>query len=288
MTVPENPHVVDVTAQNFEQEVLVRSQQIPVVVDFWAPWCEPCRQLAPLLHKLAEEYGGRFVLAKMNVDQSPEVAGMLGIQSIPTVVAFVGSRPVDHFQGLLPEQALREWLERLLPSPAQEHIAKGRSLLESDPVAAEKEFRTALQLESDAADAKIGLAEALVAQRRTDEAAEIIAELESRGFLEPEAQRIKSTLELEQQSTEAGDVAEARRAAEANPDDLSLKMRLAEALVGANKYREALDVCLEVVERDKSGVGQQAKELMLKVFEKLGPENPMTTEYRRKLATILY
>ncbi len=288
MASPAGPHTIDVTTQNFEQEVLLKSQQVPVVVDFWAPWCEPCRQLAPLLHKLAEEFRGRFVLAKMNVDQSPEVAGMLGIQTIPTVVAFVGGRPVDHFQGVVPESTLREWLARFLPSPAQEHVRQGLELLTSDPVAAEKAFRTALQLEPDLAEAKIGLARALLAQERTDEVQEIIDELEARGFLEPDAQRIKSELELARNTAEAGDIEEARRAAQANPDDLDLQLRLAEALIGANKYREALDVCLRVVEKDRTGTGQQAKDLMLKVFEKLGPENPMTTEYRRKLATVLY
>lgn len=288
MASPVSQNVIDVTAQNFEQEVLLKSQQVPVVVDFWAPWCEPCRQLAPLLHKLAEEFRGRFVLAKMNVDQSPEVAGMLGIQTIPTVVAFVGGRPVDHFQGVVPEKALREWLARLMPSPAQEHVQKGQELVASDPAGAEKAFRAALQLEPDLAEAKIGLARALLAQQRTDEVQEIIEELEARGFLEPEAQRIKSEIELAKNTAEAGDVEEARRAAQANPEDLSLQLRLAEALIGANKYREALEVCLQVVARDKTGPGQQAKDLMLKVFEKLGPENPMTTEFRRKLATVLY
>lgn len=284
----ESQWIVDVNDENFETVVLAGSSQRPVVIDFWAEWCGPCKQLAPLLEKLAVEFSGAFLLAKVDIEQAQQVAGMFRISSVPMVVAMVDGQPVNQFAGVLADDQIREWLATFLASPAQLLFDAGMQLEADDPQAAEEKFRAALELEPDAGPIKAAIARVLLAQGRIDECQRLIDELETRGFLEPEAERVKSELELQSVVEEAGDVTEARAASEAAPDDLALKLKLAESLIGANKYQEALQLCLEVVQADKSGVGAEAKDVMVHLFDKLGPASELTGEFRRKLATALY
>jgi putative thioredoxin len=284
----QSPWIVDITTDTFESGVIARSNEVPVVVDFWATWCQPCRQLAPLLESLAQEYAGKFVLAKVNVEESPEIAGAFGVQSIPHVFAVRGGQPVDQFVGVLPEPQLREWIKAIMPSPAEQLVSEGMALETTNPAAAESKYREALHLVPDADPVKIRLAGMLLAQNRDDEAMKTIQQLEERGFLEPEAETIKSQLELRAAAAEAGGAEEARRAADAQPGDLSLQIKLAEALEGVHKHRDALQTLLSVVERDKSGAGVEAKATMLRIFDSLGPGSELAQEFRRKLATALY
>ncbi len=283
-----SPHIINTTTATFEKDVVQRSMECPVVVDFWATWCEPCRQLAPLLEKLAEEFAGKFLLAKVNVDESPEIAGAFGVQSIPVVVALFQGQPVNQFMGLLPEPELREWLQTFLPSPSQELFKKGQELEADDPSGAEKCYREALELDPDENTIRIHLARVLLMQQRDDECRLIITKLEERGFLEPEAERIKSELDLRAEAEEAGGLTEARKAAQANPDDLHLQLQLADALAVANKHEEALELCLSLIERDKAGIGPETKETMVKIFDMLGQQSELVGIYRRKLATAWY
>jgi len=280
--------IVNTTAATFEKDVIARSMEVPVVVDFWAPWCEPCRQLAPLLEKLANEQSGKFVLVKVDIDQAPEIAQAFGVQSIPYVVALREGQPVDNFMGILPEDQLREWLKSILPLPAEQLLKEGLALEPDDPKAAEAKYREAAHLMPDVDTIQLRLAAVLLAQRRADECSRIITKLEERGFLEPEAEKIKSQLELIEAAAEAGGVDEARKAAAANPDDLSLRIKLADALAVSNKHEEALQICLDVIRQDRTGAGVEAKEAMVKMFDMLGPGSELTSEYRRKLATALY
>jgi putative thioredoxin len=284
----QSPWIVDVTAETFESGIIARSNEVPVIVDFWATWCQPCRQLAPLLESLAQEHAGKFVLAKVNVDESPEIAGAFGVRSIPHVFAVRGGQPVDQFMGILPEAQLREWIKTIMPSPAEQLVNEGMALEVNDPAAAEAKYREALHLVPEADPLKIRLANMLLAQDRNDEASKIIEELQERGFLEPEAEKLKSQLELRAAAAEAGGVEEARSAAAGQPDDLSLQLKLAEALAGVRKHREALEILLALVQRDKSGVGVDAKVTMLRIFDTLGPSSDLAQEFRRKLATALY
>jgi len=283
-----SPYITETSVATFEADVVNKSMECLVLVDFWAPWCEPCRQLGPILEKLANEFAGKVQLVKINVDESPDLAGAFGVQSIPLVVAMQDGRPIDQFMGIVPEDQLRDWLRELLPSRTEELLQKGAQLEATDPAGAESAYREALALVPDDDRAKVGLARVIVAQERDDEAAKIIAELEQRGYLEPEAERVKSELELRAAAEEAGDLTEARKAAAANPEDLSLQLKLADALAVARKYEDALKICLDLIEKDKSAIGPEAKDTMVRIFDMLGPSSELTGTYRRKLSTAWY
>lgn len=283
-----SPWIIDASTATFESEIIERSKDVPVVVDFWAPWCGPCRQLGPVLEQLANESDGKFILAKVDIDQNPELAQAFGVQSIPFVVAVRDKKIVNQFVGMLPEPQLREWLGTVLPTPAQERLAEGATLEASDPTAAEAKYREAVALEPSNTDAKIHLARLCLAQGREEESRGLIHELEQRGFLEPEAERIRAQLDLQSAAEEAGGLDEARRAAEAAPDDWSLQLKLADALAVTRHHEEALDICLQIIQKDRAGVGVEAKQTMVKIFDLLGPESEIASTYRRKLATVLY
>ncbi len=280
--------ITDITEENFETEVVRQSEQTPVLIDFWAPWCGPCQQLAPMLEKLVEENQGTFRLAKINIDEQQELAAAFQVQSIPTVVAFLNGQPVDHFQGILPEETLKEWIGRLIPSPVQILLQEGQEVEEADPALAEAKYREAFNLEPDNEVLKLRIAAVLAKQSRFEECATIINELETRGFLEPEAEQIKSQLELQAAADEAGGVESARATLAADPDNAALKIALADALAISNKHEEALEICLSIIEQDKMGAGVEAKATILKIFDVLGTQSALASTYRRKLATLLY
>ncbi|WP_298860091.1 thioredoxin [uncultured Gimesia sp.] len=280
--------IIDITEENFETEVIQQSAQTPIVIDFWAPWCGPCQQLAPMLEKLVEEFQGKFRLAKINIDEQQGLAAAFRVESIPTVVAFQHGQPVDNFQGILPEETLREWITRLIPSPLEILLQEAQAAEETDPALAETKYREASDLDPGNDAIQLRMAAVLIKQSRFDECTKIISKLEERGFLEPEAEQIKSQLELQAASDEAGGVEPARAALAADPENADLKIALADALAVSNKHEEALEICLALIEQDKSGAGVEAKATMLKIFDILGPQSTLTSAYRRKLATLLY
>lgn len=210
------------------------------------------------------------------------------MQSIPYVVAVSGRKIVDQFAGALPETQIREWLNGIVPSEADQLVAKAAEQEADTPADAEATLRRALELEPNHTAARIALARVLLTLDRYDESSAIIEELEKRGFLEPEAQKVKSALQVESVAEETGGVESARAAVAENPDDLELQIRLADALAAEGGYQEALDLCLTIVQRDRSGAGVAAKETMLNIINLLGSSSDLASEYRRKLASALY
>lgn len=279
----ESPWIINTTAETFEQDVFEKSHETVVIVDFWAEWCAPCRQLAPVLEGLAKELEGKFILVKANTEEVPDAAGQFQVTGIPAVFAVIDGEIVDGFQGALPEEQIRGWLDSL---SAASTLAEAKRLEELSPGGAEAKYRTLVEQSPNDFESKIGLARTLLAQDRVDECQEIIDELEERGFLEPEAEKVKSALGLH--GKDGGDVSEVRGQAAAEPDNFDLQLKLGEALAGAQEYEEALQICLAIVEKDRKGVGDAARQTMIDIFRVLPDDSELTTTYRRKLSLALY
>ena len=201
-----SPFIHETTAESFEQDVMVRSQELPIVLDFWAPWCDPCRQLTPLLEKLVVEDAGRWLLVKINIDDCQELAQAFGVESIPLLVAFLDGQPVDSAPGVQTEEQLREWLARFVPSHASVLVADGDALEATEPAQAAAKYREALMLEPDNSEVKIRLARVAMTLDDTAGAAALVGELEERGFLEPEAQALKDQLDVTNSASLSGGV----------------------------------------------------------------------------------
>ena len=282
-----SPWIIEGTEQNFDQEVLHRSQELPVIVDFWATWCAPCLELGPILERLAVENAGQFLLVKVDIDQQPRVAQAFGVQSIPHVFALRNGQLADQFQGALSEEQVRQWLAQFQPSPAALLMQEAKKLEQENTAEAEAKFREALELTPQDDRIRIELARMLLKQHRNADVREIIEKLEARGFLEPEAENIKAELD-QRAAAEAGGVGECRAALVTNPNDPKLQMNLAEALGAAQQFQEALDLCLGVVQATTGDLRNEARTTMINLFLLLGPEADLTKSYRRKLATAAY
>ena len=286
---PDAPSIINTTMETFQNDVIQQSSVRPVVVDFWADWCGPCKQLIPILEKLTTEANGAFCLVKVNVDQNPEIAQAFGVQSIPFVVAMLDGQPVSHFAGVKPEPELRAWLKSFVPSPAAEAFDQGQQHeADGSPELAEACYRKASELEPEFAAFRINHARVLLELNRDQECREIIDELNKRGYLEPEAQALVTQLEMRSQVEESGGVVEAKKSLEAHPDDLILKLKLAEAYGADSRFEEACELCLELVKKNRDGVGIQAKEVMVGLLTVMGSKSRLAADFRKRLATAFY
>lgn len=286
---PDAPSIINTTMETFQNDVIQQSSVRPVVVDFWADWCGPCKQLIPILEKLTTEANGAFCLVKVNVDQNPEIAQAFGVQSIPFVVAMLDGQPVSHFAGVKPEPELRAWLKSFMPSPAAEAFDQGQQHeADGSPELAEACYRKASELEPEFAAFRINHARVLLELNRDQECREIIDELHKRGYLEPEAQALVTQLEMRSQVEESGGVVEAKKSIEAHPDDLILKLKLAEAYGADSRFEEACELCLELVKKNRDGVGIQAKEVMVGLLTVMGSKSRLAADFRKRLATAFY
>lgn len=276
------------TIQQFETDVIAKSSELPVIVDLWSPTCQPCLMLAPMLERLVDAQNGQVLLAKINTAECQDLAMALQVQSIPDVYAFVDGQAVDRFIGLKPEPELIQWIAQFVPSKADQLIAEALKLEETDQATAESNLREALELE-EKDSTKLILARIVLAQGRDADCQEIVDQLEARGFLEPEGETLKSQLEMRANAQESGGIKAARDAAEASPDDFSLRITLADALAVDGNHLEALETLLSTIAETKgSDHAENAKQQMVKVFDVLGAGNALAGEYRKKLATLLY
>ena len=286
----DSPFIFEVDDARFQTDVLERSKQVLTLVDFWAEWCQPCRMLAPILEKVVASFDGRVVLAKANTDEAPQAAGAFRVESIPAVFALRDGKVVDQFLGLLPEA---EWIERIVRLLAEDDLRDLEARETEDPAAAETEYRR--RLETLAANdplrprLTVGLARTLAAcgdDAKRDEAQRLIEELEQRGFLEPEAQKVRASLSL----TGGGevDLQAARQAHEARPNDPAAALAWGEACASQGDYPAALAALLTVVENDGGELRDAAKARMVEIFRVLPDDSDLTREYRRRLSLALY
>jgi len=277
-----SPYIQEVTTSSFQQAVLQKSHDVPVVVDFWATWCGPCKTLGPMLEKLAAESGGSFILAKVDVDTNQELAAQFNVQGIPTVIGFRDGAPVDQFTGALPERAIRDWLDRLLPSELDMIVDQARDAAIAGNIdTAERLFRGALEVQADHQEAGTGLASLLIASGRQDEALIILGKL----AVTDEVERLQSAARLA--TSRGSDVSEIVKRLDSDPENSEIKIELAMALAARAEYEPALDRLLEVV-RARGDAREEARRAMLDVFEVLGDGHPLTTTYRRQLANALF
>ncbi len=274
--------VLDVTDQDFDTAVVERSRTTPVVVDFWAPWCGPCRVLGPILERLAGEAQGAFVLAKVDVDENPRVADRFGVQGIPMVNAFVDGRTADSFTGALPESQVRAWLRKLIPSDVDRLASEAGRLVTTDPQAAIAGYRAAIAQDPQHAASVLGLGRLLVLTA-DPEAEELLRRVPAGSPIYLDA---RSLLALNSfLRTAAG--GETRVDGQDDP-------RYSVAAEAGRQYRweEALQQLLQIVQRDgvarEDGPGGRARDAMLAIFSLLGEADPLVTRYRRMLANALF
>lgn len=281
------PIAVDATDASFATEVLEASRTRPVVVDFWAPWCGPCRTLGPLLDRLATEHAGAFRLVKINIDENPAVASSFGVRSIPFVLAFRDEEPVLEFVGAQPESVVRQFLARILPDEADELALAGeRQGAAGDDAGAEASFTAALEKRPGHARAGLGLARLLAGRGDREQALALLDRLSSRGSEAAEVERLRA--ELRTGAADGGDVEALRRQMAADPGDLGVRLALGRALAADRSYEEALETLLESVRRDPTFDDSAARKAMLDLFTLLGRDDPLVDRFQRDLAQLLF
>jgi len=283
----ERAFVRDVGDRDFEREVVERSREVLVVVDFWAPWCAPCRALGPVLERLAIEHAGAFILAKVNVDEAPAVAQTFRIQSIPAVKAFRDGALVSEFVGAQPEPGVRKFLASVLPSDADRLTRDAEAKAAAgDLDAAGSAFGAALAHDARHARALLGLARVHAAKGEAAEALTLLERIPSGAPVAHEAERLAAELRTRVDAT--GDEATLRARVRANLDDLDGRLQLGRVLAACGKHEEALEELLEVVRRDPRHADEAARRAMLDVFALLGARHPVAERYRGELARVLF
>jgi putative thioredoxin len=274
----------DVTEADFRQKVLERSLEVPVLLDCWAPWCGPCRNLKPILEKLVREYGGAFVLAKINTDEAPQISAALQIRSIPLVVLFVGGRPVDQFMGALPEGQVRQFLDRHLGPQVSEAEAMRQEAAQADPQTAEAILREALAFEPGNADVALDLAERLIARAALDEASGLLGRVPGDEGGDRRTSLIKR-IELARNKPQGDPQALAARIA-ADGKDFEARFALAAIQMHAGDFNAAFDQLLEVVLRDKADWREKARAQLVEWFG-ICPDADAVSRGRRYLGMYL-
>jgi putative thioredoxin len=287
--------VKDVSTANFMAEVVDASFEQPVIVDFWAPWCGPCKQLGPILEKVVRGANGAVRMVKLNIDENPEIAQQMRIQSIPAVYAFKDGRPVDGFVGAVPESQIKQFVQRLGggaggPSPIEEALAMAKEAAQGgDHGTAANLYTQVLQHDPQNVDAFAGLARAQVARGELDAARQTFAKVPKESATNSEIAAAQSALDLAEQGQKAmGSAAALRQRITQNADDHEARLELATALFGAGQREEAVDELLALFKRDREWNEQAARKQLVKFFEAMGPTDPLTLSARRRLSSLMF
>lgn len=280
-------HSFDVTAENFQQVVLDAPQGVPVLVDFWATWCGPCKALKPVLEKLADEYQGKFILAKIETDANPELASQFGIRGVPNVKAFLNGELVDEFSGALPEGQVRAFIERLMPSPGEElHLQALDAYGQGDPGKALQLLGQASQLDPRNEMIRVDAAAIMLDAGEMEEAQRLLASLSPDMIQQQRVQELLARIEFADKAKDLPDAESLQTRIAANAGDLEARLQLANLLIAHTQYEPALEQLLEIVRRDRAFQDDIGRKTMLSVFNLLGG-GELVSRYRRLLASAL-
>jgi putative thioredoxin len=285
--------IKETTTRDFARDVLDASAKTPVLVDFWAAWCGPCKQLTPILEKVVKDAKGKVRLVKMNIDEHPDIAGQLGIQSIPAVIAFVKGRPVDGFMGAQSESQVKTFVERVAgpigPSDSEKRVEAGQAALAAaDYQGAADAFLAVLDAEPEHAGAAAGLARALVGAGQLADARAILDRLPPAKANDAAVAGARAEIELAERAASVGDTAPLLAAVEANPADHAARFELAEALAANGDRQAAVDQLIEIVRRERAWNEEAARKKLVQFFEAWGMTDPMTLYGRRRLSSVLF
>ncbi len=289
MVVQTKNNIIDVSEHTFQTDVIERSREVPVVVDFWAAWCGPCRMLGPVLERLAAEANGDWVLAKLDVDQNPQLAMRYGVQGIPAVKAFVDGQVADEFVGAQPEPMVRRFIQGLAPSKADRRVKEAEAVEQAGGLEkAEAIYRQILADEPHHARALLGLGRVLFGQGRLEEAAEALGHVPRHEPVRKDAEKLLAQIEFRREAEACGGLANCREELATDPGNVAARYGVAMALAVEGHYEDALRHLLAIVKQNRTFRDDAARRAMLSIFNILGEDSRLAQEYRSKLAMAIF